>query len=148
MLQCHSAHRYTIRHLVTNKETVEHASYIEYYEDEIASTKDAMRSQVAHETYGFKVSGIGAHERRADWWYLLPLWKGFKSDANERVWQDLDDVFTGIPVLVKRYVHKLLGSKASEAVKDGIDMCSQLGLNPDNVDVATGRVASRGAGLS
>jgi hypothetical protein len=30
VLQCHSAHRYTIRHLVTNKETVEHASYIEY----------------------------------------------------------------------------------------------------------------------
>ncbi len=38
-------------------------------------------------------------------------------------------------MLVKRYLRKLLGSKASEAVKDGIDMCSQLGLNPDNVDV-------------
>ena len=67
--------------------------------------------------------------------HLLPLWKGFESDANERVWQDLDDVFAGIPVLVKRYLRKLLGSKAPEAVKDGIDMCSQLGLDPTNVDV-------------
>jgi hypothetical protein len=29
-----------------------HASYIEYYDDEIASTKDAMRSQVAHKERG------------------------------------------------------------------------------------------------
>jgi hypothetical protein len=65
----------------------------------------------------------------------LNIKKGFESDANEHVWQDLDDVFAGIPVLVKRYLRKLLGSKASEAVKDGIDMCTKLGLNPDNVDV-------------
>jgi hypothetical protein len=38
VLQCHSAHRFTIKHLVTNKETVEHASFLEYYNDEIAST--------------------------------------------------------------------------------------------------------------
>jgi hypothetical protein len=63
------------------------------------------------------------------------LWKGFESNDNERVWQDLDDVFAGIPVLVKPYLRKLLGSKAPEVVKDGIDMCSQLGLDPDNVGV-------------
>jgi hypothetical protein len=55
---------------------------------------------------------------------LLPLWDGFESNYDERVWQDLDDVFAGIPVLVKRY---LLGSEAPEMVKDGLDMCSQLG---------------------
>ncbi len=55
MLQCHSAHRFTIRHLVTNKETVEHASFLEYYDDEIASTGEQMRTQAAHDTYGFKV---------------------------------------------------------------------------------------------
>jgi hypothetical protein len=29
VLQCHSAHRYTVRRVVTGKETVEHASYLE-----------------------------------------------------------------------------------------------------------------------
>ena len=37
--------------------------------------------------------------------------------------------------MVKSYLRKLLGSKAPEAVKDGIDMCKQLGLDSDNVDV-------------
>ena len=86
-----------------------------------------MRSHVAHDTYGFKVSGIGGHEQRKGRWHLLPLWDGFESNDNERVWQDLDDVFAGIPVLVKRYLRKLLGCKAPEMVKDGLDMCSQLG---------------------
>ncbi len=31
-----------------------------------------MRSQVAHDTFGFKVSGIGKHEQRQGRWHLLP----------------------------------------------------------------------------
>jgi hypothetical protein len=87
----------TVRHLVTGNETVEHASYLEYYDEEIASTKDAMIWQAAHDTYGFKVSGIGKHEQRQGRWHLLPLWNGFGSNDNEHVWQELDDVFAGIP---------------------------------------------------
>jgi hypothetical protein len=66
---------YRIRHLVTDKETVEHASHLEYYEDEIASANEAMRSQVAHDTFDFRVSGIGGHER-----HLLPPCKGFEDE--------------------------------------------------------------------
>jgi cytochrome c1 len=73
LTKCHSAHRYTIRHLVTDKETVEQSSHLEYYDDEIASTNEAIRSQVAHDTLGFKVSGIGGHEQRMGRWHLLPL---------------------------------------------------------------------------
>jgi hypothetical protein len=62
VIQCHSAHRFTIRHTVTNKETVEHASFLEYYDGEIASTGEQIKTQVAHDTYGFKVSGLGNHE--------------------------------------------------------------------------------------
>jgi hypothetical protein len=83
VLQCHSAHRYTIKDLVTNEETVEHASYLEYFDDEIASTKDAMRSQVAHDTYGFKVSGIGKHEQRQGRWHLLPPGKKLQATATQ-----------------------------------------------------------------
>ena len=75
VLRFHNAHRYTIKHLVTNKETVEHANDLEYYDDEIASTDEEMKTQVAHDTSGFKVSGIGGHEQREDRWHLLPLWR-------------------------------------------------------------------------
>jgi hypothetical protein len=77
VLQCHSAHRYTIKDLVTNEETVEHASYLEYddehasylqyYYDEIASTNE-LKTQVAHDTFAFKVSGIGGLEQREKRW--------------------------------------------------------------------------------
>jgi hypothetical protein len=89
---------------------------------ENSSTKDAMTSQAAHDTYGFKFSGIGKHERREGRWHLLPLWKGFESNDNEHVWQELDDVFAGIPVLVKRYLRKLLKSKTPEEVRDGTEV--------------------------
>ncbi len=59
---------------------VEQASHLEYYDDEIASTDEAIRSQVAHDTFGFKVSGIGGHEQRMGRWHLLPLWKGFEDE--------------------------------------------------------------------
>jgi hypothetical protein len=45
LLRFHNAHRYTIKRLVTNKEMVEHASDLEYYDDEIASTDEEMKSR-------------------------------------------------------------------------------------------------------
>jgi hypothetical protein len=47
---------------------------------------------------------------------------------SEHVWQDLDDVFAGIPVVVKRYLKKLLKSKDAAMAKAGREMCGQLGL--------------------
>ncbi len=44
----------------------------------------------------------------------------------ERLNRQQHGVFAAIPVLVKRYLRKLL---------DGTDTCSQLGLDPDNVGV-------------
>ena len=133
VIQCHSAHRFTIRHTVTNKETVEHASFLEYYDVEIASTGEQIKTQVAHDTYGFKASGLGNHEQRDGRWFVLPLWKGLEDKTSEHVWQDLDDVFAGIPVVVKRYLKKLLKSKDAAMAKAGREMCGQLGLESELV---------------
>jgi hypothetical protein len=133
VIQCHSAHRFTIRHTVTGKETVEHASFLEYYDAEIASTGEQLKAQVAHDTYGFKVSGLGDHGQRDGRWFVLPLWKGFEDKTSEHVWQDLDDVFAGIPVVVKRYLKRLLKSKDAATIKAGREMCAQLGLDPEVV---------------
>jgi hypothetical protein len=90
-----------------------------------------MKTQVAHDT---KISGIGGHQQRGDRWHLMPpLCKGFESKESERVWQDLDDVFAGIPAMVKRYLRKLLRCKALKENLAGADMCTQLGLDPKDV---------------
>jgi hypothetical protein len=106
------------------------------YYNEIVSTSEEIKTQVAHDTFGFTVSSIGGHERRDGRWRLLPLWKGFESQESECVWQDLDDVFAGIPVLAKRLLRRLLlKSKTPKKIQDGTDMCGQLELEPE--DVAT-----------
>ena len=84
-----------------------------------------MRTQAAHDTYGFKVSGLGNHEQRDGRWFVLPLWKGFEDKTGEHIWRDLDDVFAGIPVVVKRYLKKLLKSKDAAMAKAGREMCGQ-----------------------
>ncbi len=56
---------------------------------------------------------------------MLPLWKGFEDKTSEYVWQDIDDVFAGIPVVVKRYLKKLLKSKDAAMAKAGREMCGQ-----------------------
>ena len=64
---------------------------------------------------------------------MLPLWKGFEDKTSEHVWQDLDDVFAGIPVVVKRYLKKLLKSKDVTMAEAGREMCGQLGLESELV---------------
>ena len=64
---------------------------------------------------------------------MLPLWKGFEDKTGEHVWRDLDDVFAGIPVVVKRYLKKLLKSKDAAMAEAGREMCGQLGLESELV---------------
>ncbi len=106
------------------------------FSSRLSSTYEQLKTQVAHDTFGFKVSSIGGHERREDGWHLLPLWKGFESKENERVWQDLHDVFAGVPVLIKRSLRKLLKSKDPTEIQDGTDMCKELGLDPAGLAAA------------
>jgi hypothetical protein len=56
-------HRYTIKQHATNKETAEHASYLEYDDDEIASTSEETKTHVEHDTSG--VQGLRPRRPRA-----------------------------------------------------------------------------------
>jgi hypothetical protein len=98
-----------------------------------------MRTQAAHDTYGFKVSGLGNHEQRDGRWFVLPLWKGFEDKTSEHVWQDLDDVLAGIPVVVKRYLNKLLKSKDAAMAKAGREMrcAGSSGSSPSSSQAAS-----------
>jgi transposase InsO family protein len=99
-----STHVYTVRHLVTRKESEVHACRMRYYADQHLNVSTQLLAQIRHDEAKWEVSHFLdlREDSDATQWYIHTSWRGF--DDLEATWEPLRTMYRDIPQAVERFL--------------------------------------------
>lgn len=133
---------YEIEDILTKQLNTVHAQRLYFYEDGRLKLTSEIKRQVAHDTYGYVIDGIGGYRRTEDGnWELKLLWKGFEVDDANNYYIALDTAYSKYEAKTKTFLQDLLKSQDSQvAAQSMIDI---LGLTQQSKPETTGIFKSK-----